>query len=132
MLVLILIGLFLSMALWALLPAATVMVRTGLLVSGALPTASSLSDTFANNGKQYLLVRNADSGAHVLTFDTPLQIDGLTVQNPTVSIGAGETKLIGPFKPTTFNDGNQLVTVTTDVITQQTVQVLQADTVVGQ
>ncbi len=117
---------------WATLPAATVMARTGILVSGALPTSSASSDKFANNGKQYLLVRNGDSGTHVLTFTSPATVDGLDVTDPTVSISAGQTKLIGPFKPSVFNDSDGYVTVASDVITAQTVQVLQADTVLNQ
>ncbi len=116
----------------ATLPAATVMARTGILTSGALTTASASSDKMANNGKQYLLVKNGDTGAHVLTFVTTPTIDGLAIADPTVSIAAGETKLIGPFKPSVFNDSDGYVVITTDVITAQTVVVLQADTVLNQ
>lgn len=121
----------------ATLPAATQVTRAGLTVSGARVTASASSDKFANNGKQMLLVRNGDTGAHVLTFPTPstveaVKVDGLTIQDPTVSVAAGESKLIGPFKPSLFNDTNGFVTVNSDIVTGQTVEVLQVDTVVNQ
>lgn len=132
MLILFLIALAGACAMWATLPAATVMVRTGLLVSGTLTTASAASDKFANNGKQYLLVYNGDSGAHVLTFTSPVTVDGLAVADPTVSVAAGATKLIGPFKPSVFNDSDGYVAVASDIITLQTVLVLQADTVLNQ
>lgn len=132
MLIIAFIALIAIMAMCATLPAATVMVRTGLLTSGSLATASALSDKFANNGKQYLLVKNGDTGAHVLTFSSAATVDGLAIADPTVTLAAGETRLIGPFKPSVFNDSDGYITVASDVITSQTVLVLQADTVVNQ
>lgn len=114
----------------ATLAAATVVKRNGLKVSGAL-TAASTSDKFANTGKQYLLVNNGAVGAKVLTFNTPIvksdNAGDLTVANPTVSVPAGESWLIGPFKPSLYNDSTSYVTVTVGDATSLSYKVLQFD-----
>lgn len=115
----------------ATLAAATVLARTGLTVSGAFAAAST-SDKFANTGKQYLLVNNAAVGSKVLTFASAATLDSLAVDNPTVTVLATSSQLIGPFKPSVFNDGDGYVTVTVPDATDVTYKVVQADTVVNQ
>src|SRR4051812_41088866 len=115
----------------ATLAAATALARTGLKVSGAL-SAASTSDKFANTGKQFLLVNNGAIGAKVLTFVSAATLDGLAVADPTVSVPAGESWLIGPFKPSVFNDSDGYVTVTVPDATDVTYKMVQADTVINQ
>ncbi len=129
---LIILSVLLALASFATLPTATVIARTGIVATAGTGQASTTSDKFANNGKQFLLVHNGDSGAHVLTFTSPATVDGLAVADPTVSLAAGASKLIGPFKPSVFNDEDGYVTMASDIATLQTVQVLQADTVLNQ
>lgn len=119
----------------ATLAAATAVTRSGVTVSGAF-AAASVDDKFANNGKQYLLVANSDSGAHVLTFvSNGVVTDSagdLAIADPTVSVAAGATLLIGPFKPSIFNSADGYVNYTIPAATGMTVKVLQMDTVLNQ
>lgn len=121
-----------ALALWATLPAATVLARTGITISGAMPTAAALTDKFGNNGKQYLLVYNGSGSTRTLTITSQETVDGLAVADPTVSIPTLTSMLIGPFKPSVYNDASGYVNIAIDVITTVTYQVVQADNVIGQ
>lgn len=118
----------------ATLAAATPITRAGLTVSGTF-AAATVDDQFANNGKQYLLVNNAAVGSKVLTFVTPStartaptdNAGALTVQDPTVTVLATTTQIIGPFKPSIFNNSTGYVNVTVPDATSVTYKVLQAD-----
>lgn len=96
-------------------------------------TAASVNGhAFDNSGRDVLLhVKNGGAGASVITFETGLTVDGLTVQDPTVSIPAGEERFFGPF-PTSYhnNDGDNNITqaiwFTFDVLTSVTVAAIKA------
>ncbi len=103
--------------------AATAVARAGVTVSGA---AVASSDKFANNGKQFLCVINADIAQTVVTITSQCTLDGLTVADPTVTVGAATTKLIGPFPPSTYNDADGYVTVAYSNITTVTAKVFTA------
>lgn len=79
------------------------------------PAALGASDTafeFANDGATLLFVENGSAGTITVTVDVPNLVDGLTITDPTVSITAGASKCIGPFKPRYFNNSSGLVTAT--------------------
>ena len=85
-------------------------------ISGLLenPTALGATDTgfnFVNDGSTLLLVENGSGSAVTVTLDAQTY-GGLSLVDPTVSIAAGATKIIGPFKPSLFNDSNGKVTAT--------------------
>lgn len=61
------------------------------------------SAMFANDGNTFLYARNTGSGAHVLTFPTPVTVNGLDVADHTVTIAAGKTAILGPFPTNIFN-----------------------------
>ncbi len=103
--------------------AATPVSRAGVLVSGA---AVAASDKFANSGKQILLVINADIASTTVTFTTRATLDGLAAANLVVTVGAGASKLIGPFPPSTYNDSDGYVTVSYSNQTTVTAKVLTA------
>ncbi len=71
------------------------------------PTAFDEPDgaMFHNKDAQTVLVLiNTGGGAHIITFTTPfLASGGLTVEDPTVNIPAGETHILGNFDPVVFN-----------------------------
>lgn len=60
---------------------------------------------FANPDAQTVLVlQNDGAGAHIITFVTPkLAAGGLTIQDPTVTIAAGEKHAFGNFDPVVYN-----------------------------
>jgi len=59
--------------------------------------------SFTNYGKEFLVLKNTGAGAHTVTVQTPETVDDLTVQERTISLPAGSTKVVGPFFPGTYN-----------------------------
>lgn len=56
-------------------------------------------DTFPTTGREVLVIKNGGVGSVTLTVATPSTVDGLPVGDLTAAIGAGETRMIGPFPP---------------------------------
>ena len=108
-------------------PAATPITPSGVLVSGALSTAAALTNTFQNDGRTVLAIQNGSASPITATEVSQSTVpDGgaaaLTVQDRTVTIAAGATRLLGPFPTAIYNDANQDATITLDAITTVTVQ----------
>lgn len=91
-------------------------------------------DTFANNGKVYLHVKNGSGGSIdvtiVKTASTSINdpIYGiLTKASAVVAVGAGAEKMIGPFKPDAFNAtaGTGIVSITYSGVTSLTIAAIQ-------
>ncbi len=129
-----LIILFFLLALiqWADLPTATNLSSAGVLVSGALPTAAALTQTFTNTGKELVLVQNGSGGGITATIVSQIEVDDgqddLTVEDQVVTIAAGATRILGPFKPSVYNDADDKVTLEISAITTVTVQAVKANT----
>ena len=95
---------------------------TEITLAGAavsLTSASASGDQFANSGENvFLIVTNAHSAsARTVTITRQAQSDyeeayNIAATNPTVSVAAGATKYIGPFKKRWFNNSNNRVEVT--------------------
>ncbi len=68
-------------------------------------TAATLSDgnKFSNTGKEFIHVVNAGGSPCVVTMPTPATISGLAIEDKTVSVTAGEERMIGPFEPGIYN-----------------------------
>lgn len=92
-------------------------------VEYALESAAAGGDTFVNNGKSIFVIDNADASPHTVTFNTPGKIKGVDIDNPAVTIPAGETHFIGPFDTSIFNGATGTVAVTYDGVTSVTVGV---------
>ena len=76
--------------------------------------ADMAGDTFTNNGREAILVRHDNAAAVsgvTVTIATPLMIDGLAVADATVSVGPGETHLLGPWTESTYNDSQRKVSL---------------------
>lgn len=72
-------------------------------------------DSLVNNGRTILILRErAGAGTTVVTADTPGLIDGLAVQNPTVTVPSGGATFaqMGPFDPSLFNTAAGIVALT--------------------
>lgn len=92
---------------------------------GTAPPAQVSSDdsdnhyVAENDGRVFLEVENEGVTSHVVEVlpSSTLTADGLTIGNLQVSIPAGATRLIGPFRMTTFkqdSDGMLHVDVSVD------------------
>ncbi len=105
----------------------TSVVITGAVLAGATPDAANGND-FGNNGRQFLWVKNGDSGSHNLTIKTYPKGDapgGLDFSDEVIAIAAGVEKLVGPFPPSIFNDAANRVQLDWSASTSMKVQVVE-------
>lgn len=87
--------------------------------------AAGGGDTFTNTGQEIAVIKNGSGAPITVTFVTPATLDGLAVTDLTVSVGAGETRAVGPFPPGVYNDANGLVSMTYSGVTTLTVAILK-------
>lgn len=84
--------------------------RDGVLY--AVVAAAAGGDSFANDGRTLLAVYNAHgSAARTVSIDIQKAVDDQDPPSRTVTLTAGQTKLIGPFPTGIYNDPNGLVQV---------------------
>lgn len=91
---------------------------------GTTPSFSNAAgggDTFDNDGKTYLHVKNGGAGSITVTINSQKQCDQGFDHDLTVNINAGAEALIGPFPPDRFNDDNGEVNVSYSGTTSVTV-----------
>lgn len=83
----------------------TQLSRLGDDMNSGATTFDALGAMFHNKDAQTVLaLTNNGAGQHTITFTTPfLASGGLTVEDPTVTIEAGETLIFGNFDPVVFN-----------------------------
>ncbi|GAA1549944.1 hypothetical protein GCM10009804_03160 [Kribbella hippodromi] len=65
-------------------------------------TAVSANNDVIDAGSVFLQVANGSGSSINVTVNSPVTVDGLTVGPLVVAVGAGATKLIGPFPVATF------------------------------
>lgn len=88
--------------------------------------ADVAGNTFTNTGAEFAVVINGSGISITVTADafpsgaTP-EVDGLVVTDPTVTIAAGATKRIGPFRKRVFNNASNKVLLTYSAVTTVTV-----------
>lgn len=92
----------------------------------AFVAASAGGDTFANDGKTYLHVKNAGAAAVTATVNSIKPCDQGSDHDAVVSVPAGGERLIGPFPPGRFNDPNGAAAVTYSDVTSVTVAAVRA------
>ncbi len=101
--------------------------------TGLAPTygAVTSSDTFANDGKTSLYVRNA-SGSSVtvtvtsqVTAATDADLGPVTLTSPTFTVGAGADRVLPFLKPARYNDASGTVTVGYSATTSVTAAAVQ-------
>lgn len=86
--------------------------------TGSLSAANTYQ--FYNDGRVFLHVKNGGGSPDTVTITAQKSVDGLDVPDRTVSVPAGEERMIGPFDRSVFNDANGLVNVTHSFITSVT------------
>lgn len=96
--------------------------RAGL--APAFAAANVDGHSWANNGRQFLYVKNAAGAPITVTFPIPVTVDGQAVASKTVSVPAttGE-RLIGPF-PAQYQQADGDVWVDFSAVTSVTVALL--------
>lgn len=99
-------------------------VRTTNGVNIAGVAAAGGGDSFPNTGKEVVYIKNGGGSGITLTVVTPVTIDGLAVADLTATIGAGESRIIGPFPPAYYSDGSGNVGLTYSAVTTVTVGVV--------
>lgn len=92
--------------------------------------AAGGGDSFPNTGKEFFYVKNADVASKTLTFDSPgtcsFDAAAAAAHDAVVVVATVTERIIGPFPPARFNDGNGRVQVTYSAVTSVTVAVLAA------
>lgn len=103
---------------------ATAITRAGVDVVGA--SADGAGDEWANTGYEVVEVKNGGGAGITVTLDVQATVDGAAVTDPTVSISAGQTKIIGPFAKGIYNNtSNDRAKITYSGVTSVTVKVLK-------
>lgn len=98
-------------------------------LSATYNSAASDGDSFLNDGRTFLHVKNGDSVSHTITIavQNTISIGGVTlsISDPTVTVAAGEDQFIGPLDRDWFNDDNKMVQISYDAVTSVTVAVIK-------
>lgn len=82
-----------------------------------MAVAASGGDTFANTGREFVLIKNAHATeSRTITFDAPgtcdFELVAGSAHDLVVTLLAETEQMVGPFSQTRFNDGSGLVHVT--------------------
>lgn len=86
------------------------------------PTAcAGGGDKFLNDGKTKFYIKNNSGGSITVTIDAQGTPGGLTITDPTVTVGSGVEKIVGPFDPQYFNDTSGYVNLTYSGVTSLTI-----------
>ncbi len=110
--------------------AALTVEDTGVGANSLTPTfvaAAGGGDTFVNDGRIMLYVKNGDASPITVTITTPTTLrGGIAVEDPPTTVPATSEEIIGPFDPTLFNaTGGTGVAVAYSAVTSVTVAVIR-------
>ena len=96
-------------------------------IAGFVPTygAVSASDTFPNDGRTILYIKNAGGSPDVVAIDSVTACNQGSDHDGGSSVTNATEKCFGPFDPTRFNTGTGVVTVTNSFITSVTCAVIR-------
>lgn len=98
--------------------------RAGVDTVGA--AADATGDEWANTGQEFVEIKNGGGGGITVTLNITALLDGAAAVNPTVSIAAGQTKIIGPFPTSIYNNASTgRAKVTYSGVTSVTVAAIQ-------
>lgn len=100
-------------------------VLTGLSPTYAACTAEG--DTVLNDDYTFLHVKNAHTGAWVVTVDSREPCSQGFDHDVVVSVPAGEERMIGPFPRGRFNDAAGKLEITYDGVTALTIAAIRVE-----
>ena len=79
----------------------------------AVVAAAATGDQFGNDGQTFVAVYNSHGSAdRTVSVDVQKDVDGQDPPDREITVGAGETRLIGPFPTGIYNDANGRVQIT--------------------
>lgn len=88
---------------------ATITPQT-IVIGGLTPAYAAVAaggDEVTNDGGTYVEIVNSHAtNSYVVTATTPAVVDGVAVENPTVTVPALGRKKFGPFNPSLFNNAS--------------------------
>lgn len=86
------------------------LASAGLNPTYAAPDAAN-GNTFVNNGKRWLLVRNGAGTTMTVTVRNPSTVDGIVVPDKVHTVPANGDRIIGPLPTTVWNQPDSSVYV---------------------
>ncbi|MFO1038151.1 MAG: hypothetical protein U1E45_15040 [Geminicoccaceae bacterium] len=104
----------------------TIVTPTIAGVAESMVAAAVGGDAFVNDGNTLLRVNNASGGSINVTIASQYSVNqtlppGTANANQVVAVGAGTSKVIGPFPKGSWNDANGKVQVSYSAVTSVTV-----------
>ncbi|MCX4686765.1 hypothetical protein OG401_21030 [Kitasatospora purpeofusca] len=110
----------------AALTVTAVPIAGGISLSDNLVAAAAGGDTAPTGPGRVLAVKNADASSHTVTLATPGTVNGLTVQDATVTVPAGKVSLIPLAR--VFAGASGRAALTYDAVTSLSVGVFELGT----
>lgn len=95
-------------------------------LAGAATAAAGGGDTAPVGPNRFLVVVNGDASPHTATIASPDTVSGLDIENPAVTVAAGETGVLPLPRMLAGTDGRAAITY--DGVTSVTVAVLELET----
>lgn len=101
--------------------------RAGVDMAGV--AADVAGDEWTNTGQEFIEIKNGGASPITATLDIKSTVDGAVVTDPTVSVAAGATKMIGPFPSAYYTDATTgRAKVTYSAVTSVTIKVVKLTT----
>lgn len=97
-------------------------------LNGLDPTytaASATGDTFVNDGRTFLHIKNADVASKTVTIDSKTPCSYGHDHDIIVTVPAGDERVAGPFPNQRFNDVDNKVNITYDAVTSLTIAAIK-------
>ena len=69
---------------------------------------------FLNDGRVIMIAKEVNTGDNEITVTPTKTIEGLAIATRTVDVASGETWVLGPWDPDTYNDSDGYITFTTE------------------
>ena len=102
-----------------------VITRSGLKPVETLIPADGIK--FLNAGKEIIRLENTDTNSVTITLEIAITIDSQSVTNRTISIPAGESRLVGVFPTTWYNRGGGYVYIDSSVADKVKASVIKVE-----
>ncbi|HEY4721446.1 MAG TPA: hypothetical protein VII92_06340 [Anaerolineae bacterium] len=101
--------------------------------AGVVPTYAACTaggDTFANDGKTILHIKNGHTSSQTVTFTSVVSDPppGTAVANEVITVANASEKMVKPVKQSGFNDASGLVAVTYSGVVSLTIAAISIGT----
>lgn len=103
----------------------TVQEINRLAITPSFAAAAGGGDTFPNDGRTYLHIKNGGGSSITLTVTTQLTVDGKALADDSITVTNGQERIVGPFPPGIYNDASNQVSLGYSGVTSVTVGVFR-------